>query len=131
MCWLGADWWLSYRQREPGVVLRAVCLVWGCAPMRNAGDVYFLMVCDQLGPKKLSGSFLRASRFQLIALLLVSRRCLMQRVGVKDDADWRRHMWCDHHADHIEFFSVKPCGTYSNHMAITGYRYSESTQHFY
>ena len=86
---LVVDRWLHCRQSEPGVVLRAVCLVQWCAPMWSAGDVYFLMVGDQLVPKKLLGVFCTLA---VLSSLL--------SVGVKDDADWRRRIWCmwhDHH----------------------------------
>ena len=57
--------------------------------MWSAGDVYFLMVGDQLVPKKLLGVFCTLA---VLSSLL--------SVGVKDDADWRRRIWCmwhDHH----------------------------------
>ena len=58
-----------------------------CALMQSAGDVYSLMVCDQLVPKNLFGTFLYASSSELVTALLVSRQSSLPRVGVKDGAD--------------------------------------------
>jgi hypothetical protein len=54
------------------------------------------MVGDQLVPKKLLGAFLCGCGCELIAPVLVSRQRSSLEVGVTNDADWRRHMWCDH-----------------------------------
>jgi hypothetical protein len=74
--------------------------MWGCAPLRSASDVYSLMASDQLVPKKLLGTFLCTSSSKLVAPLLVSRHSSSLRVGLKNDADWRRrirHMRCGCH----------------------------------
>ena len=105
-----ADQWLRCGQSAPGSVTSSVCPVWGCAPMRRATDVYSLMVGDQLVPKQLLGAFLCASGSEIIAPLLVSRRSLLPRVGVKNDADWKRHMWCGP-TDKTRYFV--PCFSYS------------------
>ena len=63
--------------------------------MCSASDVYSLMVGDQLVPKKLLGAFLCASGSELIAPLLARGCSSSLRLGVKNDADWRRRMWCD------------------------------------
>jgi hypothetical protein len=97
-CKPGVDWWLHCGQNEPGSVAGSVCQVRECDPMRSAGDLYSLMVGDQLVPNKLLGPFLCASSSELVALLLVSRRSLSPRVEAKNDADWRRRMW---HGCHI------------------------------
>ena len=64
--------------------------------MQSASDVYSLMVGVQLVHKKLLGMFLCSGGFELVAPLLMSRCSSLLRVGVKNDADWRKrvcHMW--------------------------------------
>jgi hypothetical protein len=60
--------------------------------MWSAGNVYSLMASNQLVPKKLLDAFLWASGSKLVAPLLVSSRGSLPRVGVKNDADWRRRI---------------------------------------
>ena len=80
------------------VALQAVFAQCGDVPvMQSADDVYCMMGGDQLVPQKLLGMLLCASVFEVVVVLLVSRRSLSLRVGVKNDADWRRHMWRDCH----------------------------------
>ena len=43
--------WLRSGRSEPVSVAGSVFPMRGCAPIRNAGDVYSLMVSDQLVPK--------------------------------------------------------------------------------
>jgi hypothetical protein len=118
---LGVDQWLSCGQSEFGVELWAVCSVRGCAPLCSASDVYSLMVGDQLVPKKLLGTFLCASGSELIAPLLASRCSSSLRLGVKNDADWRRHMWCDRYKcmNTWEQFSQKVYWSFSLILTIT------------
>ena len=66
----------------------SVCPMQGCALLRSAGDVCSLLDSEQLVPELLLIAFLFASGSALVAPLLVSRRTLSPRVGVKDDADW-------------------------------------------
>ena len=83
-----------------GCVVGSIFPVQRCALMRSAGNVYSLMVGEQLLPKKLLGTFLCASSSKLVVLFLVIRHSWSPRVKVKNEADWRRRMrcmWCGGH----------------------------------